>query len=175
MITVPQPIRTMYAVWKTLPEGTLCQLINNELIMAPAPLDVHQLILNEINIEIALYLRKSKLGYVRIAPYDVHFSKTNILQPDICFIASENKHIIGKNGLTGIPDLVIEILSPGTKKYDLNEKKKIYQNYGVKEYFIVEPTNRKVKNFILKKNNYTELPEVKGIIKSAVLKTTITF
>jgi Uma2 family endonuclease len=175
MITFQPPPKTMYQVWETLPEGTLCQLINNNLVMAPAPLDVHQFILNEINIELSLYLRKTKMGYVRIAPYDVHFSKTNILQPDICFIAKENKNIIGKNGLTGIPDLVIEILSPGTKKYDLNEKKIIYQNYGVKEYFIVEPSTKKVKTFILKKNSYTEASEVKGIIKSGILKTSILF
>ena len=75
----------MLEVWESLPEGTLCQLINNKLIMSPAPLDIHQVISGEIYFEISLFLRKNKIGEIRIAPYDVHFSKQNILQPDIAF------------------------------------------------------------------------------------------
>ena len=112
---------------------------------------------------------------MRISPYDVHLSESNILQPDICFIAEENKNIIEKNGVTGAPDLVIEILSPGTKKYDLTNKKEIYQTYGVKEYFIVEPTNKKVKSFFLKNNKYIQSTETIGIIKSALLNANIEF
>jgi Uma2 family endonuclease len=175
MITALHPPKTIYQIWESLPEGTMCQIINNSLVMSPSPLDIHQVIIQEIFIEISLFLRKTKIGYVRIAPYDVHLSKSNILQPDICFIAEENKNNIDKKGLIGAPDLVIEILSPGTKKYDLTDKKEIYQNYGVKEYFIVEPSNRKVKSYILKSNKYIELGETTGIIKSAILKTSIAF
>ena len=153
----------------------MCQIINNSLVMSPSPLDIHQVILQEISVEISLLLRKTKAGYVRISPYDVHLSESNILQPDICFINEENKGIIEKKGLVGAPDLVIEILSPGTKKYDLSDKKEIYQNYGVKEYFIVDPTNKKVKSFILKNNKYIESSETMGIIKSALLKASIEF
>lgn len=55
--TLPPP-KTIYEVWENLPEGTSCQLINNNLVMSPIPLDVHQFILNEINIELLLYPRK---------------------------------------------------------------------------------------------------------------------
>lgn len=175
MINTWHPPRTVYQIWENLPEGTMCQIINNALVMSPSPLDIHQVIIQEIFVEISLLLRKTKAGYVRISPYDVHLSKSNILQPDICFITEENKNNIGKKGLTGAPDLVIEILSPGTKKYDLTDKKEIYQNYGVKEYFIVEPTTRKVISFVLKNNKYIELEETTGIIKSALLKTSIAF
>ena len=58
---------------------------------------------------------------------------------------------------------------------DLTDKKEIYQNYGVKEYFIVEPTNKKVKSFVLKNNKYFELEEATGFIKSTLLKTSIAF
>ena len=92
--TLIHPPKTMLEVWETLPEGTLCQLINNKLIMSPAPKDVHQVILNEINIEISLYLRSSKNGQLRISPYDVYFSNENILQPDLLFIKNENLHKI---------------------------------------------------------------------------------
>ena len=175
MISALYPPRTIYQIWENLPEGTMCQIINNTLVMSPSPLDIHQVILNEINVNLTLFVRKAKSGYVRISPYDVHLSESNILQPDICFIAEENKNIIEKNGVTGAPDLVIEILSPGTKKYDLTNKKEVYQNYGVKEYFIVEPTNKKVKSFVLKNNKYFELEEATGFIKSTLLKTSIAF
>lgn len=65
-------------VWESLPEGTLCQLINDKLIISPAPIDLHQKIVGEIYIEISLHLRKNRIGEIRIVPYDVHFSKENI-------------------------------------------------------------------------------------------------
>ena len=83
--TLIRPPKTMLEIWESLPEGTLCQLINNKLIMSPAPLDIHQVILNLINLKISNFLLKSKIGEVRIAPYDVRFSKQNIFQPDIIY------------------------------------------------------------------------------------------
>ncbi|HJY22609.1 MAG TPA: hypothetical protein VJ279_06965, partial [Hanamia sp.] len=81
--TIIHPPKSMLEVWESLPEGTLCQLINNKLIMSPAPLDIHQVVSGEIYAAILFYLKKNKIGQVRIAPYDVHFSRENILQPDI--------------------------------------------------------------------------------------------
>ena len=69
------PPTSILEVWESLPEGTLCQLINNKLVMSPAPKDIHQVILNKINIAFSKYLEKSNVGEIRIAPYDVHFSK----------------------------------------------------------------------------------------------------
>ena len=92
------PPKSMLEVWESLPEGTLCQLINNKLIMSPSPIDIHQAVLNEINIEISILLRKNRIGKIRIAPYDVHFSKQNILQPDILFIKNENLDKIQDKG-----------------------------------------------------------------------------
>jgi Putative restriction endonuclease len=94
--TLLHPPKTMLEIWESLPEGTLCQIINDKLVMSPFPADVHQEVLNEINIEISIYLRKHKIGKVRIAPYDVHFSKKNILQPDLIFIKKENLDRIKK-------------------------------------------------------------------------------
>ncbi len=71
--TLIHPPRTMLEVWESLPEGTLCQLINDKLVMSPAPRDIHQVILNKINIAFSKFLEKSKIGEIRIAPYDVFF------------------------------------------------------------------------------------------------------
>jgi Uma2 family endonuclease len=154
MLSALHPPKTVYQVWKNLPEGTICQIINDSLVMSPSPLDIHQVIVQEIFLEISIHLRKNRLGYLRLAPYDVHLSKSNILQPDICFIKENNKTKLDEKGLMGAPDLVIEVLSPSTKKYDLFEKKEIYKNYGVTEYFVIDPATKLVKNFILKNNEY---------------------
>src|SRR4051812_27994552 len=120
-MAVLNPPRTMFEVFESLPEGTLCQLINNILIMSPAPSDPHQKVLGEIFSELLAYTKKNNLGEARVAPYDVYFNRRNIYQPDIIFIANENLRKIKKNGLHGAPDLVIEILSPKTAKYDLED------------------------------------------------------
>lgn len=79
------------------------------------------------------------MGKVRIAPYDVYFNNRNVYQPDIIFMANENVKNIEENGLHGAPDLVIEVLSPATAKYDLEDKKDVYERYRVKEYWAVDP------------------------------------
>ena len=169
------PPKSMLEVWESLPEGTLCQLINNKLIMSPSPIDIHQVVLNEINIEISNLLRKNKIGKIRIAPYDVHFSKQNILQPDILFIKNENLDKIQDKGIFGAPDLIIEILSPSTSQLDWEEKKLIYERYSVQEYFLVDPNSKSVTSFFLKNGEYEEQESIVAKIKSVLLNTEVGF
>ena len=173
--TLIHPPKSMLEVWESLPEGTLCQLVNNKLIMSPAPQNLHQVVIGEIFVEISLYLRKNKIGEVRIAPFDVHFSKENILQPDMFFIKNENLNKIRNKGLFGSPDLVIEISSPSTSQFDYEEKKLVYERYGVEEYFIVDPNTRSVDSFFLKDDKYREQKTVIGKINSVILGTKISF
>ncbi|HEY5463492.1 MAG TPA: Uma2 family endonuclease [Hanamia sp.] len=173
--TLIHPPKSIQEVWESLPEGTLCQLINNKLIMSPAPIIIHQQILNEINIEISFFLRKNPIGKIIISSIDVHFSQINILQPDILFIKNENLDIIKSKWLFGSPDLVIEILSPSTSKIDYEEKKLVYERYGVEEYFIVDPNTKSVDSFFLKDGKYREQRTVVGKINSTILGTKISF
>lgn len=173
--TLIYPPKSMLEVWKSLPEGTLCQLINNKLIMSPAPQNLHQVVTGEIFVEISLYLRKNKIGEVRISPYDVHFSKENILQPDIFFIKNENLNKIRSKGLFGAPDLVVEILSPSTSHLDFGEKKSVYERYGVSEYFIVDPNTKSVDSYFLKDEKYKAQKTITGKINSKILGTKIPF
>lgn len=173
--TLIHPPKTMLEVWESLPEGTLCQLINNQLIMSPAPREIHQKILNRINVAIFNFLEKVNIGQVRIAPYDVHFSIQNILQPDILFIKEENLYKIEEKGLVGAPDLIIEILSLSTSQLDYDVKKMVYERYGVSEYFIVDPNSKSVDSFFLKNGEYEQQKNVTGKINSTILGTTISF
>ncbi|HET7115654.1 MAG TPA: Uma2 family endonuclease [Hanamia sp.] len=173
--TLIHPPKTMQEVWESLPEGTLCQLINNKLIMSPAPLNIHQVILNNINVEISIFLRAHKLGEVRIAPFDVYFSKENVLQPDLIFIKNENLKKIQNKGLFGAPDIVIEILSPTTSQLDYEDKKIIYERFGVKEYFIVDPSTKNVDSFFLRNESFEKQAATIAEIRSFVIGTNINF
>jgi Uma2 family endonuclease len=174
LIHTPPP-RTILEVWERLPEGTLCQVINNTLVMSPAPLDNHQKILGKIFARIYALVEENDLGEVRVSPYDVHFNEENIFQPDIVFVAKENIGHIKERGLFGAPDLVIEILSPGNKGYDKKDKKQVYEKYGVKEYFIIEPDEKTVTAYSLINDKFSQIYSAVGVVESKVLGTVIKF
>jgi Uma2 family endonuclease len=175
MQNVLQKPRTILEVWESLPEGTLCQLINNNIVISPSPTDKHQQISGDIFYEMKTIIKNKSLGQLRLAPYDVHFSKKNILQPDIVFIHKENDYLIESKGLFGSPDIVVEILSPSTSHLDLGEKRDIYEHYGVKEYFIVDPSSKNVISLILEGKEFKALEETIGNFYSPILGTTISF
>ena len=169
MQTVLKPPKTLLEVFQSLPEGTLCQLIHNELIMSPSPKDIHQKILGKIYKQLDDFVEENDLGETRVAPYDVYFDNKNVFQPDIIFIAKENLHLIKENGLYGAPDMVIEILSPSTEKYDKGPKKDIYEQYGVKEYWMVEPADKSVTGYSLQKNSFVPIAANTGMVQSLLL------
>src|SRR5574339_750639 len=102
---------TAVDVFKLLPEGVHCQVINNKIYMSPAPSVEHQLIISNIQIEIISLLRKKKMGLCVASPVDVFLDKYNAYQPDIVFISNDNITIIGKDGkIHGTPDIIVEVL-----------------------------------------------------------------
>ena len=167
--SIIKPPRTMLEAFKSFPEGTLVQLINNQLVIAAVPLDVHQHVSGEIYYDLFGHVKKNNSGQVRVAPYDVYLSNRNVFQPDICFIANENLNKIEEDGLHGAPDLVIELLSPSTSKYDLDDKKDVYERYGVKEYFIVEPATKSIAHYWLVNGEYEKQQTKDGTITSKLL------
>lgn len=168
-ITTIRPPRTIREVWDSLPEGTRAQIIENQLIMSPSPLDSHQKIFVDIFLPLGYFINKHSLGIVRSAPYDVYIDEENVFQPDILFISNENQERIKRNGLHGSPDLVIEILSPSTSKYDKNQKKHVYERHGVKEYWIVDPETREVQGFFLEGDAFSTPLKLKGKMASRML------
>lgn len=162
-------------VFQLLPEGTLAQLINNQIVMSPAPSDRHQDILDRIYRRLGDYVEKNNLGKTRPAPYDVYLNRRNAYQPDIVFIANENLHKIKDNGFHGAPDLVIEILSPATWRLDKEDKKDEYERSGVKEYWVVDPTDKTTEGFQLVNGEFQSIPAETGQISIQVLGYTIAF
>lgn len=127
----------------------LRQIINGIAFMPPSPLDNHQVIVGKTFFQMMQYNFLKQLGQVRIAPLDVIFEEgVNRVQPDVLFIANEHQHII-QDWIRGVPDLVVEVVSPGTVRMDRVEKKALYERYGVAEYWIISPAEQYVEVYVL--------------------------
>lgn len=100
------------------------------------------------------YITKNNLGDVWYAPCDVIFSNINIVQPDVLFISNENHEILTALNIKGAPDLIIEILSPSTIENDRIIKKLVYEKFGVKEYWLVDPEQDTIEGWTLNQGRF---------------------
>jgi Uma2 family endonuclease len=131
------------------------ELLKGFITRMAAPNVYHQRISIELGRQIANYLHKSPCS-VFTAPFDVRLTRkskiTNkdvltVVQPDICVICDKEK--LDKRGCIGAPDWIIEILSPGNSKKEMKDKFEIYQESGVREYWLVQPEDKAVFAYIL--------------------------
>jgi Uma2 family endonuclease len=136
-----------YTDYEKLPEGPAWQLIDGDLVMTPAPTPFHQEVLLRMCTALREHALHRKLGLVFLAPIDVYLSDTETYQPDIIFISQARRSIVGEKKIEGAPDVVVEILSPGSGYYDLVHKKTTYRTSGVKEYWIIDPLEKTVEVF----------------------------
>jgi len=143
-----EPKLATIAEYNALTEGAPYQLIGGELIMSPSPTLLHQRILRRIFLNLDSFVASKKNGEVFFAPLDVTLSDFDVYQPDILFIRKERLHLLKGERLSIAPDLVIEILSPSNAYYDLTRKKAIYCEYGVEEYWIVDPEQETIEILI---------------------------
>ncbi len=148
-----------YAEYLTWRFDEMVELIKGKLFkMSPAPTDKHQVVSGSLHRDIASFLKKKQCRVFH-APYDVRLKRslndneiTTVVQPDLCIICDQS--IRDERGCNGDPDLIIEILSPSTSKKDVINKFEIYEESGVKEYWIVDPINELVDVLVLKDNKY---------------------
>jgi len=148
MESMLHPPKRPLELFKMLPEGPRCQLIDNHIVMSPSPVWRHQDIVRLILTTISNHLIKKPVGKV-LADVDVYINDENVYRPDIFFVSNNQMEILGEDGyIHGAPELVIEVLSPGTSKYDKTKKKATYALYGVKEYWFVEPSTMQCSGFI---------------------------
>lgn len=142
-----------YLTWQF--EG-MVELIHGKIYkMSPAPSSYHQLVVGELHLQIATYLKRKKCK-VFIAPFDVRLPNSRkkgdefietVVQPDLCVICDPEK--VDAAGCLGPPDWIIEILSPHTSAKDLRQKFDVYQESKVREYWVVDPIAGTVLVYIL--------------------------
>lgn len=117
-----------------------------------SPKFVHQKMLT--NFHLAFHRACCNDGEIILAPMDVHFDEDNIVQPDVIYIARANLGIIRDGYVFGVPDLIVEILSNSTGRRDKTIKKTLYEQFGVKEYWLADPVYRTLDQFVLVERTY---------------------
>ena len=132
-------VKFTYHDYLLLSDDKRYEILEGDLYVVPAPSTSHQRISRNLEMALINYVRQNDLGEVFDAPYDVILSEENVVQPDLLFVCKQRSGIVGTENIQGPPDLVIEILSPGTKSKDLDIKRKLYAKYGIREYWTVDP------------------------------------
>ena len=125
------------------------ELLDGELIMVPAPNMDHQDIVTNLGTALSVFVKEQKLGRLYFAPTDVLLSDTDVVQPDLIFVSKEREHVRTPANIQGAPDLVVEILSPSSATRDWRDKRELYARHGVKEYWVVDPSNKIVSIMLL--------------------------
>lgn len=162
-----------YLSWKF--DG-LVELIRGKIFkMSPAPGSNHQRVSSNLLRAFFRFFDHQPCEVFH-APYDVYlihpgedFRKTsNIVQPDVCVICDKSK--IRREGCTGSPDLIVEILSPSNTRKDVEYKFALYEEYGVREYWIIHPAEGTVIVNVLQNGQYTTLrPLARGQVLQSAL------
>ena len=137
-----------YDDYVLIPEdGLRHEILDGEHFVSPAPRPRHQIALANLNFNLMSFVSEKRLGRVLFAPLDFVFDKHNVAQPDLVFISNERSGLIGDAYISGAPELVIEILSPSTRRTDELIKRSIYERFGALEYWLVDPDRRTVQVF----------------------------
>jgi len=164
--------RWTYEEYYKLEDDQRYEIIDGQLIMIPAPGIWHQDWLGDLNDLVRSFVKKKKLGRVFFAPVDVVLDEENTVQPDLVFVAAKNARIIEPRAIFGSPDLLVEVVSPSSNRRDRAQKMKLYERFGVKEYWIGDAAKRSLEILVLKGDRY-ELrcsAKEKGKLSSVVLK-----
>ncbi len=154
-------------------DGNRYELIEGELFVSRAPRLPHQLVLHNLQVALASYLKQNPIGKVVPGPGAV-FSDYNAVIPDLVFVRNESwDRIVADERFVQAPDLVIEILSPGkqNRERDLSIKRQLYSRYGVEEYWIVDPENRGIEVFRQLEQSLEKVSTVRDheTLKSSIL------
>lgn len=134
-----EPRRLTYDDFVQFPDdGRRHELIDGEHIVTPAPITRHQRISGRLHLALGNHVQATRAGEVFYAPYDVILSNHDVVEPDLLFVSNERGSIV-RDWARGAPDLVIEIVSPSSRRTDETKKLRVYDRFGVLEYWIVYP------------------------------------
>jgi len=128
-----------YEEYAAMPDdGNRYEVIEGELCVVPAPNRKHQRVLLNLLMELANFVKTHELGHMYVSPFDVVLSNINVVQPDILYVSNGRLNILTDAGAAGAPDLAVEVLSPSTRRRDRVTKLRLYENFGVEEYWMVD-------------------------------------
>ena len=142
-------------------DGQRHQLIDGEHVVTPAPRLRHQLAVGNLYVMLAVFVREHRLGRVVLSPMDAILSEHDVVQPDVLFVRTGNEAIL-QDWVRGAPDLVVEVLSPSTRRLDEIRKRDVYERFGIAEYWLVDPDAQAIKVYRLAGGSYG-----RGVLLSA--------
>jgi Uma2 family endonuclease len=149
-VDLPEKDRYTYEDYQQLPEGAPYELIHGHLVVSPSPTVEHQRLVRKLSRVLDDYRRSAETsGEVLFAPMDVHLSDETVVQPDVLYVSPDRADRIGAQDIQGAPDLVMEVVSPSTSHRDVFDKKRLYEQHGVREYWIVDPDTTTVEVHVL--------------------------
>lgn len=152
-VTTARPFT--YEDYLLLPEDRRYEIIGGELFLTPAPTPRHQIVVSNLQYALESFVRQRRLGVVLPSPCGVVLSATDIVQPDLSFVSVERASIVGEKHVSAAPDLVIEVLSPGTAERDQTLKAKTYERYGARELWIVSPEARTIEVLVNREGGFS--------------------
>lgn len=147
-----------YPDYKRLPDdGWRYQIIDGNLYMNPAPRVDHQRVISRLDRTLGVHVEAKKLGEVFISPIDVLVEgRTAPVQPDVVFVSRDRAPIVHEDAIRGVPDFIVEVLSPSNWSLDRRVKFELYAEIGVQEYWIVDIDQQRVEGFRLDGESYRE-------------------
>lgn len=133
-------------------DGQRYELVDGKMeLMSPGPSVSHQLISSEL--QDIIKQSCGKWYIVLDAPIDLILSDTEVRQPDLVLVSRGRMDILAQRGIIGIPDLVVEILSPSTRKRDKLDKLKSYAKHHIPEYWILDPATYVIEQYLLEQES----------------------
>lgn len=155
-IVIPQKERWTYRDYLQLipPDSFGFEILRGELVVSPSPNRRHQRTVLSLGRILDVHVNTQTLGEIFVAPFDVVLDadssvSENIVQPDLMFVSKNRLNIITDDNIRGAPDLVIEVLSDSTARYDRVGKMRTYIEFGVKEYWIIDADQKTLEAFDL--------------------------
>lgn len=148
------------------------ELFEGEIMKRAAPSLVHQRISRKLLGKIDAFIEEKNLGEIFSAPVDLNLDEYNAFQPDLAFISNERSFLIEDGDyIHGAPDMVVEIISPGSIKKDRVIKKDLCERFAIREYWLVDPLNKSIEIYTMQADKYVlhDLQEIRGKISSTVL------
>ena len=154
MATMPDTGLT-YEDLQTFPEDNFRrEIIDGELVVTAAPATRHQSVVLRLGSELLAHCDQFG-GKVFVAPTDVFFSDTNVVEPDVLYLRPENVGRVEKKLVRSAPDLVFEVSSPTTRRLELVRKRELYERFGVPEYWFVDLDVDRVEIYRLEGTRYS--------------------
>lgn len=153
MATHPQTGLT-YEDLRAFPDDNLRrELIDGELIVTAAPATRHQRVVAKLVHRLYAYCEEHG-GEVLPAPFDIYFSETNVVEPDVVYVRPENRGRFERRFFRSAPDLVVEVSSPSARRLELIRKRELYERFAVPEYWFVDLEAERVEVYRLEQDRY---------------------